>query len=302
MHFRELSWLLALLVGLSAASAAAQELSAEGVARPSVIAGAAPDPSPVSRKVDPLFVDDRYADFPDDLDAEFESDFDAAAGVDPMEGINRGTLSFNRFLDRWVFDPITNTYQFVFPVSVRRGIHNLFLNLESPVVFANQVLQLRGKAATLTLGRFLVNTTAGAGGIFDAAGRGIGWHRTRADFGQTLAFWGSPSGAYLVVPILGPSTVRDFGGDIVDRLLDPLTYVIGPITWWVPLGVGHGLSVREAHAGELHQLEESSVDFYAALRSAYLQNREADIRLVVAEGPEPAKLAVEGIPSREPEG
>ena len=138
--------------------------------------------------------------------------------------------------------------------------------------------------------------------LFDVADRGVGWRRSPADFGQTLAVWGTPSGAYLVVPILGPSTVRDFGGDIVDRLLDPLTYVIGPLRWWVPLGVGQGLSVREAHAGELGQLEASSVDFYAALRSAFLQSREAQIRRVTAVSEGPAELAVESAPSGEPEG
>ena len=126
----------------------------------------------------PIAVEDLYADFPDDLDAEFESDFDSVAGDDPMEGMNRGTLEFNRFLDRWAFDPITGVYQFFVPSPLRKGIHNFFLNLETPVVIFNQLLQLRGADATQTFGRFMVNNTAGAGGLFDAAGRGVGWIRT----------------------------------------------------------------------------------------------------------------------------
>ena len=94
--------------------------------------------------------------------------------------------------------------------------------------------------------------------------------------------------------------MRDFGGDIVDRLLDPLTYVIGPLRWWVPLGVGQGLSLRDAHNTELAELENSSVDFYAALRSAYLQSRAAQVR--VDEEGEPVTFTVEVLPMLDPEG
>lgn len=300
MHSKVVIWPAALAAGfalsIASTSAASQEVAPGALAQPVLLAVATPEPSVASHEVDPLF-----AEFPDGLDGEFDTEFDESEDVDPLEGVNRRTFGFNRFLDRWIFDPVTNVYQFAVPTPLRKGVHNFFLNLETPVVLTNQLLQLRGSEATLTFGRFLVNTTAGAGGLFDAAGRGLGWERSRADFGQTLAVWGSPSGAYLVVPILGPSTVRDFGGDIVDRLLDPLTYVIGPLRWWVPLGVGQGLSVREAHAGELNELEQSSVDFYSALRSAYLQSRAAEIRDATAPRKESAKLAVDTGRSAEPE-
>ena len=160
---------------------------------------------------------------------------------------------------------------------MRLGIHNFFLNLETPVLLTNHILQLRPRAAGITLGRFMVNTTAGALGIFDPAAHGAGWERINGDFGQTLARWGTPSGAYLVLPVLGPSTVRDFVGDVVDRMMDPLTYLIGPLQWWIPLGLSQGLALREANAEALNALEASSVDFYSALRSAYFQSREADV-------------------------
>jgi len=167
---------------------------------------------------------------------------------------------------------------------LRRGIHRMFLNLVSPVILVNQLFQLRFADAANTTGRFVINTTAGVAGFFDAAGAGAGLERVEADFGQTLARYGTPSGAFLMVPLLGPSTVRDLSGDLVDRFLDPLTYLIGPIEWWIVLGTSQGLSQREAHSDALEALETSSIDFYSALRSAYHQSREAEIRRVRSEG------------------
>ena len=160
-------WVVAVLAGLgvvsSASSVGSREVGAEGLVGPTVVAVAAPARGVAADESGPIAVEDLYADFPDDLDAEFESDFDSVAGDDPMEGMNRGTLEFNRFLDRWAFDPITGVYQFFVPSPLRKGIHNFFLNLETPVVILNQLLQLRGADATQTFGRFMVNSTAGAG-------------------------------------------------------------------------------------------------------------------------------------------
>ena len=94
-----------------------------------------------------------------------------------------------------------------------------------------------------------------------------------------------------MIPVLGPSTVRDFTGDVVDRLLDPLTYLIGPLQWWIPLGVSQGLALREANVEALEALEASSVDFYSALRSAYLQSRKAEVREATGEDAGPPGLA-----------
>jgi phospholipid-binding lipoprotein MlaA len=218
----------------------------------------------------------------EDYDPLFDEEFDlelSASGVgDPLEGFNRRIFSFNETLDTVAWDPMTRGYQFLVPEPVRRGIHRVFLNLESPVILVNQLFQLRFADAATTTGRFLINSTAGAAGFFDAADAGAGMERVGADFGQTLARYGMPSGAFLVVPLFGPSTVRDLSGDVVDRLFDPLTYVVGPIEWWIVLGASEGLSEREAHSDALEALEASSIDFYSALRSAYHQNREAEIR------------------------
>jgi phospholipid-binding lipoprotein MlaA len=221
---------------------------------------------------------DALDDYDPLFDDEFDLDFEEAGAGDPLEGFNRGVFAFNETLDSFAWEPITHGYQFVVPAPARRGVHRFFQNLESPVIMTNQILQLRMRDAGITLGRFLINTTAGAVGLFDPAADGVGLERVEGDFGQTLARYGTPSGAFLMVPLLGPSSVRDLCGDVIDRLMDPLTYMIGPIQWWIALGTSRGLAEREAYSDELEALEASSIDFYSALRSAYQQSRAAEIR------------------------
>jgi phospholipid-binding lipoprotein MlaA len=222
--------------------------------------------------------DDEHDPLFDEFEDDFGEDIDDGSAGDPFEGWNRGVFSLNEFLDAWVFDPVTDAYQFVLPEVFRTGVNNVFLNLQSPVIIVNHLLQFRGKDALSTAGRFVINTTAGGGGFFDAAGGGADIQRVDADFGQTLAAWGTPSGPYLMLPILGPSTLRDATGDLVDRGMDPLTYLVGPVQWWIPIGLSQGLATRDANIQDLNLLKDSSLDFYSALRSAYLQSREAAIR------------------------
>lgn len=196
---------------------------------------------------------------------------------DPFEPANRVTFAFNEQLDVWVLDPVTRGYQWLVPAVARRSINHLFHNLNSPVIFANEVLQLRPHAAGATFGRFLANTTLGIGGLFDVADHYMQIPRGEADFGQTLARYRVPRGPYLVVPLFGPSTARDAMGTIVDQGLDPLTYLIGPLNlqWQLILGSGQGLAIRESNMDALDALRDASIDYYAALRSAYLQSRRA---------------------------
>jgi phospholipid-binding lipoprotein MlaA len=212
---------------------------------------------------DPLF---------DDEEAEASQ-----LGTDPYEGFNRMTFAFNTELDRWVLDPVTHAYQFVVPGAVRRGVNRFFLHLNSPVVFANEVLQLRPTAAATTFGRFMANSTLGLGGLLDVAADQMDIPRGEADFGQTLARYGVPRGPYLVFPLFGPSTARDATGTIVDQGLDPLTYFVGPLNlqWQLILGSGEGLVLRDANLDSIDALRDASIDYYAALRSAYLQSRRA---------------------------
>ncbi len=232
---------------------------------------------------DPLFddepLDDPYAfDIDDDplFDDEFGFDDDVPSGFpDPFEKLNRGTLVFNNAVDRFVLDPITLGYRFLFPEAVRRSINRFFDNVNSTQTLVNDLFQLEWKDAGITTGRLLVNSTVGLGGLFDPATRfGIEGHIS--DFGQTLAIAGAPSGPYLMLPLLGPSNIRDGIGVGVDALFHPTFFVLGGTDVLFFSG-SSGLTERARHYEELKALEESSIDYYAALRSGYYQNRQAEI-------------------------
>ena len=170
---------------------------------------------------------------------------------------------------------------FAVPDMARRAIRRVFVNLNSPAVFVNDLLQLAPRRAGETGARFVINTTVGIVGLWDAAARmGIEGHQT--DFGLTLAKYGVESGPYLVLPLVGPSTARDAFGDLVDILMLPQTWFLGPTTWvFVAYQGGDGFTLRDVHRGALEALEESSVDFYVAMRFAYLTNREAEVAATI---------------------
>jgi phospholipid-binding lipoprotein MlaA len=206
---------------------------------------------------------------------------------DPIEPANRRMLDVNMKIDRWFMDPITRAYTFVVPNPARQSVRRFLVNLDSPAVFANDLLQLAPLDAAVTLVRFGFNSTVGLAGLFDpATAVGLTGHTT--DFGQTMALYGVPSGPYLMLPILGPTTARDGSGYIVDFLFQPTTYVLPGLTLFVYTSIHEGsagLASREAHAEGLRALEMSSVDFYASLRSAYYQERTAAIEARRDRGP-----------------
>ena len=224
------------------------------------------EPKAIELESDPLFDEDE--------DLLYES-----SDRDPFEGLNRSVFSFNRGVDRWFFNPVTRSYQFMVPPPGRRAIYRMFQNLDSPVILANHMLQFRVVDSAGTLTRFVINSSVGIGGLFDPAADFFHVYRREGDFGQTLARYGSPSGPYLMLPVFGPSTLRDVFGDVVDIVADPISYVLGPVKWYtLALGGGEGLTTKEAHFQDLEVLEAGSVDFYSALRSAYLQSRDAMVR------------------------
>lgn len=194
---------------------------------------------------------------------------------DPLEPFNRRIFRFNDGLDQWVLVPVTSAYQFVVPSPVRMSVRRFFRNLKSPVHFVNNLLQLRFRDAAETFGRFALNSTSGVVGLFDPASE-VGWGAHPADFGQTLGMYGVASGPYLVIPILGPTTLRDGTGDLVDRAFDPLTYLFG-MGNLIVIGGSSGFVTREENAKAIAALRSSSVDYYAAMRSAFTQNRESRI-------------------------
>lgn len=206
----------------------------------------------------------------------FEDEFSGPSVPDPIEFVNRPVFAGNMAVDRVAIDPIARAYGYAVPAPVKRSVRGFFSNLNRPVVFANELLQLSPRRAAKTLGRFALNSTLGIGGLFDPAGE-LGWHEHEADFGQTLGRYGVGAGFYVVLPFLGPSTARDTVGTFADMLLRIDTWLL-PFSSQLILGGGYGITMREDRRTELEELRRSSLDFYAGVRSAYLQSREKLIR------------------------
>jgi phospholipid-binding lipoprotein MlaA len=238
--------------------------------------GVAPDdsPPPAEAEYDPLFDDEKPDPLFDD-DFDFDIEETRSGFPDPLERMNRGTLAFNGVVDRWVLDPITIAYRFILPEKVRRAITRALFNINSTQVLVNDIFQLEWTDAGITLSRLVINSTAGIGGLFDPAAN-MGLERHVSDFGQTLAISGAPSGMYFMLPLLGPTTVRDGVGLGVDAFFHPTFYLLGGTDVLLFSG-SSGLTERARHFEELKALEESSVDFYAAMRSGYYQNRVSEI-------------------------
>lgn len=198
---------------------------------------------------------------------------------DPYEATNRAIFDFNLKVDRTFLRPTAERYQTYVPETVRDSLRSALDNLRSPVIFANDVLQGEVNRAGDTAGRFLVNSTIGLGGLIDvAAAHGAIGHDE--DFGQTLAVWGVGDGPYLMIPLLGPSTARDAVGKAGDYALDPTHHIrIKRHLLW--LGLREYLNVVDTRARSLEALdgiERDSLDYYAAVRSLYRQNRVFQIR------------------------
>ncbi len=196
---------------------------------------------------------------------------------DPMENSNRQMMAFNQSIDSNIIHPIVKGYRAVTPRAARSGIRNFLRNLKSPMIFANQLLQGDLSGARDVLLRATINTSIGLGGIFDVAGyEGIEYEYE--DFGQTLAVWGVDHGPYMVLPFIGPSSLRDYGGYITDYLADPLrVYAFNTdkqLEYTGKFMMDH-LDIRDSLMDTLNDLENSSIDYYAAVRSTYYQHRKA---------------------------
>lgn len=190
---------------------------------------------------------------------------------DPWEGFNRPIFNFNLFFDRNVFKPIIKAYDII-PQSGRTHIGNILTNLGEPLNAIHGVLQGSPKIAFTSLWRFILNTTFGLGGINDFARDNAGLKNMEQTLGGTLAAWGVPSGPYVVLPILGPSSARGTVGIAGNWALDPLTYTT---TRWFMLGerTAEGIDYRDSQAPIIEHLYYDSLDPYVATRSAFLQNQ-----------------------------
>lgn len=207
---------------------------------------------------------------------------------DPLERSNRAVFAFNEGLDRYALEPVAKAWDFVIPGIVQEGIENFYRNLGMPVVVANDVLQLKPVAVVEDVARFFFNTTLGLAGLFDVATR-VGIPDNDEDFGQTLGYWGVPAGPYLVVPILGPYTLRDGFGEIVDTTGAAYAYmnlfwfdVVG-LNGYETTGASIGsyafrlVNLRTIYLEEIASNRKDAFDYYAFVRNAYLQNRRARV-------------------------
>jgi phospholipid-binding lipoprotein MlaA len=203
---------------------------------------------------------------------------------DPLEPLNRGIFQFNMVLDGLLLETAARMYRMATPQFVRTGVSNFLANLRTPVVLANDLFQGEFERAELTLGRFMLNTILGLGGLIDVGGKVGMPARHYEDFGQTLAVYGAGSGPFLMLPLLGPSNGRDAVGRVVDLGLDPFSVfgVVDP--GLVPLEVAiarrsaETLSYREETLDEFDELKRTSIDLYAAVRTLYGQFRANEIR------------------------
>lgn len=204
---------------------------------------------------------------------------------DPLEPINRKIFEFNRVVDGMLLEPFANLYNLTVNENVQRSIASFLYNLGEPVTLANDFLQAKGERGLETFSRFMINTTFGLFGIFDVAEK-LGLPRHHEDFGQTLAVWGLPSGPYLVVPLLGSSTPCSLTGRLTDFYLSPYNYYMVHYNRrqyiYVRLGVDT-LVKRAQYADDIRNFRENSLDFYAAVRSFYLQNQKAQVQDGTAE-------------------
>lgn len=200
---------------------------------------------------------------------------------DPIQPVNRGTFWFNHQLYHYVFTPLNKAYKFILPQPVRTGISNVFLNTEYPVRFVNDLLQGKPGRAGLETEKFLVNTTAGVGGIFRVSDKIHSLADVpQTDTSATFAKWGIPPGCYIVWPVIGPKSLRDTVGFAGDIALDPVTWItygaVGGLAGAASLAVS-APSTTTKTSDKLDTYEtvtRTSIDRYSAIRSAYEQNRK----------------------------
>ena len=197
---------------------------------------------------------------------------------DPLEPINRAIFSFNNVADRVILEPVAKGYKKL-PSPIQSGISNFINNLKLPLVVVNQLLQGQGKNAVESTGRFVVNSTVGLFGLVDVAEK-VGLEQKQEDFGQTLATWGVGDGFYVVLPIFGPSNVRDTAGMVLTYVTDPINaYAVSEGEAWIlPLRTAtNAIDQRSKIIDEVNALRDNSLDYYSAVRSSYYQNRKAAI-------------------------
>ena len=204
---------------------------------------------------------------------------------DCFEGLNRGTFALNQGLDKAIFKPVAKAYRVTYLTPVRTGTSNVLTNLSSLITIPNNVLQGQFKTAGVNTGRFVINTTVGILGIFNVAKKMGFSEYEKEDYGQTFGVWGMGPGCYLVLPVLGPSTIRDTAGSFVNVLGGDPYYNVSihgnneylNKSDYMATKALTGIDFRAKNIESLENLEKNSMDFYASVKSLYLQDRQRKI-------------------------
>ena len=209
---------------------------------------------------------------------DFETSYTEDEIYDPLELVNRAIFNFNNVADKIILEPVAKGYRKL-PSPIQTALGNFLNNLKMPLVVVNQLLQGQGENAVETTGRFIINSTAGLLGLVDVAEK-IGLEQKQEDFGQTLATWGVGDGFYIVLPIFGPSNLRDASGMFLTSITDPINaYALTEGEGWIiPIKTAaNAVNDRSKIIDEVNALRNNSLDYYAAVRSSYYQNRKAAI-------------------------
>ncbi len=223
-----------------------------------------------------------------DIENEFDSEFTQKQEevFDPLSGYNRAMTTFNDYLFLNVLNPISKGYAYVTPETIRIGINNFFENIMFPVRFSNNLLQLKFQNSSEELGRFVINSLWGLGGILDSATKELDMKPHKEDFGQTLAFYGVGDGFPIVLPFLGPSNLRDTVGLVADSYINPLsTSGDAYAEYKIPNNVVEQISIASFNTinsvsltpGEYESLRKDALDLYPFLRDIYSQARKKQI-------------------------
>lgn len=219
------------------------------------------------------FEEDIFQDNEDNL-----TDQDNHAMVaDPLEGVNRAVFVFNDKLYMYLLKPLAKGYSWVVPTVARKSVKNFFYNLVFPIRFVNDLLQGKGEEASNEFCAFFINTTLGFGGLNDFAQKYVGIRLQDEDFGQTLGVYGIGNGFYLVLPVLGPSSLRDAVGRAGNWFIDPINYLQPDLLSWGVWGL-EKVNWTSFHIQDYDAFKEASIDPYTAMRNAYIQNRNALVK------------------------
>ncbi len=219
--------------------------------------------------------EDFESDFHDEFGDEFD-DEEKTAVYDPLIGYNRFMTVVNDKLYYWVLKPIARGYRFVIPGVARRSIDRCYKNLLFPIRFANNLFQLKFKRSGTELARFTINSSIGILGLGDPAKAWGNLDPCVEDFGQTLGHYGTGRGFYFVIPLLGPSNLRDGIGRIPDYFLNPFHY-IDETAVSIAIDAGEKINYTSLHIGEYESVQKDAIDFYIFMRDAYEQNRQMKI-------------------------